>query len=431
MAIEMKNSGIEWVGEIPVDWNVNLAFQIFQQVKNKNEGLLEKNLLSLSYGKIKRKNIDGNGGLLPESFDGYNIIEKDDIVLRLTDLQNDHTSLRVGFVPERGIITSAYLTLRNQSENLPRYLYYYLHTFDICKGFYGMGAGVRQGLNWEGLKLLKFTLPPVSKQKRIVSFLDHTCAEIDAVIEKTKATIEEYKALKQSIIAVAVTKGVRGNRPMKDSGVKSIGNIPSTFDKYRIKHIAELYGRIGFRGYTTDDLVDEGEGAITLSPSNLRDMTMNYSKLSYLTWEKYDESPEIKINNGDILMVKTGSSYGKTALVDNLPLEATINPQLIVIKNIKVSTKYLLYCFQTPYFLDQVENAVVGGTIPTMAQEKIYNFYVFVPDEQEQNEIVDFLHRECEKLDKLIAKKTALLEEMENYKKSVIYEYVTGKKQVQ
>ena len=131
MAREMKNSGVEWLGKIPSNWKINLAFQIFKQVKNKNEGLVEKNLLSLSYGKIKRKNIDDNGGLLPESFDGYNIIEANDIVLRLTDLQNDHTSLRVGFVPERGIITSAYLTLRTCGEYSPRYLYYYLHTFDV------------------------------------------------------------------------------------------------------------------------------------------------------------------------------------------------------------------------------------------------------------------------------------------------------------
>ena len=119
---EMKDSGIEWIGEIPADWELKLSFQVFQQVKNKNDGLVEKNLLSLSYGKIKRKSIDTIGGLLPESFDGYNIIEPNDIVLRLTDLQNDHTSLRVGLSNERGIITSAYLSLRNQTDNIPLYL---------------------------------------------------------------------------------------------------------------------------------------------------------------------------------------------------------------------------------------------------------------------------------------------------------------------
>ena len=138
---EMKDSGIAWIGAMPWAWKMNTIAQIFLQVKCKNTGLQEKNLLSLSYGKVKRKSIDTVEGLLPESFDGYNIIEKDDIVLRLTDLQNDHTSLRVGLAEERGIITSAYLTIRNRSNFCPKYLYYYLHSFDIAKGFYGMGAG--------------------------------------------------------------------------------------------------------------------------------------------------------------------------------------------------------------------------------------------------------------------------------------------------
>ena len=122
---KMKPSGVEWIGEIPQEWEINSAFQIFEQVKNKNIGLRETNLLSLSYGKIKRKSISTVGGLLPENFDGYNIIEGNDIVLRLTDLQNDHTSLRVGLATERGIVTSAYLTLRNKSSNFAEYLYYY------------------------------------------------------------------------------------------------------------------------------------------------------------------------------------------------------------------------------------------------------------------------------------------------------------------
>lgn len=201
----MKDSGIEWIGEIPADWNIKVAFQMFKQVKRKNEGLVEQNLLSLSYGKIKRRNIDAVGGLLPESFDGYNIIEKDDIVLRLTDLQNDQTSLRVGLANERGIVTSAYLTLRNQSANTPLYLYYYLHSFDLCKGFYGMGAGVRQGLNWDGLKLLKFALPSVEEQMEITEYLEKKCSEIDALIEKKTALLAEMETYKKSVIYEYVT----------------------------------------------------------------------------------------------------------------------------------------------------------------------------------------------------------------------------------
>ena len=119
---QMKSSGVSWIQDVPSDWSIRVLFQLVDQVKNKNKDLAEQNLLSLSYGKIKRKDINNPEGLLPESFDGYNIIEADDIVLRLTDLQNDHTSLRVGQAKERGIITSAYTTLRPSSMVNPQYL---------------------------------------------------------------------------------------------------------------------------------------------------------------------------------------------------------------------------------------------------------------------------------------------------------------------
>lgn len=201
----MKDSGIEWIGSIPDDWGIFVAFQLFDQVKSRNDGLIEQNLLSLSYGKIKRKSIDTLGGLLPESFDGYNIIEKDDIVLRLTDLQNDHTSLRVGLSPERGIVTSAYLTLRNRSRNSPLFLYYYLHAFDVSKGFYGMGGGVRQGLNWDGLKLLKIAMPPVEEQKEITDYLEEQTKAMDELIAKKQQFLIELESYRKAIIYEYVT----------------------------------------------------------------------------------------------------------------------------------------------------------------------------------------------------------------------------------
>lgn len=209
----MKDSGIEWIGAIQKDWGSNTIAQLCSQVKCKNTKLQEKNLLSLSYGKVKRKSIDTVEGLLPESFDGYNIIEKDDIVLRLTDLQNDHTSLRVGLAEERGIITSAYLTIRNRSNICTKYLYYYLHSFDIAKGFYGMGAGVRQGLNWDGVKWLKVLVPSVSEQEHIVAFLDAESEKLDELIAKKQQYLTEIENYKKSLIYEYVT----GKKEVKTS----------------------------------------------------------------------------------------------------------------------------------------------------------------------------------------------------------------------
>ena len=201
-----KDSGIEWIGEIPSEWDCFYLSQIFSPVKNKNIGMQETNLLSLSYGKIIRKNIETTFGLLPENFEGYNIIERDNIVLRLTDLQNDHKSLRVGLVTEKGIITSAYLTLKNKTNMSSNYFYYLLHSFDIAKGFYGMGAGVRQGLNWNEIRSLRIISPKESfDQQQISDFLDKKCSEIDKLITKKEQLVVELESYKKSLIYEVVT----------------------------------------------------------------------------------------------------------------------------------------------------------------------------------------------------------------------------------
>jgi type I restriction enzyme S subunit len=203
--VKKRESGIKWIGEMPADWSVRVLFQLVTQVKNKNSDLAEQNLLSLSYGKIKRKNIETTDGLLPASFDGYNVIEADDIVLRLTDLQNDHTSLRVGRATERGIITSAYVTIRPMEGVNSEYLYYVLHAFDLKKGLYGMGSGVRQGLNYDEVKLIKIPFAPKELQNQIVAYLNEQCQRIDSVIEEKQELISELESYKHSLIYEAVT----------------------------------------------------------------------------------------------------------------------------------------------------------------------------------------------------------------------------------
>ena len=413
-----KNSGIEWIGDIPNDWDVKAAFQIFSQVKNKNEGLTETNLLSLSYGKIKRKNIDTVGGLLPESFDGYNIIESGDIVLRLTDLQNDQTSLRVGLSEERGIVTSAYLTLRNQSGNFTKYLYYYLHTFDICKGFYGMGAGVRQGLNWEGLKLLKITLPPMCEQHRIVDFLDSECARIDAVIEQTRASIEEYKKLKQSVITEAVTKGIRGDRPMKDSGIEWIGEIPDDWEPIKFKHMASV----------KSNLVDPAEYGdyIQVSPENIEKGSGRLLPCKTVS--------EVGVISGNHLFFKDQILYSKIRpklnKVTIAPFVGLCSADMYPIETSQ-NVKFVLYAMLSDVLLAQVSMITEDRVkMPKINQDELGNTWFAKPLINEQAEIVAFLDQRCKELDELIDAKIQLLSELEAYKKSVIYEYVTGKKEV-
>lgn len=425
---EMKDSGIAWIGAMPRAWKMNTIAQIFLQVKCKNTGLQEKNLLSLSYGKVKRKSIDTVEGLLPESFDGYNIIEKDDIVLRLTDLQNDHTSLRVGLAEERGIITSAYLTIRNRSNFCPKYLYYYLHSFDIAKGFYGMGAGVRQGLNWDGVKWLKILAPSVPEQERIAAFLDAECAEIDAVLEKTRASIEEYKKLKQAVITQAVTKGVRGDRPMKNSGIEWIGEIANEFAVYKFKYLLKTPMQYGANeaGITFDKIL----------PRYIRitDITSDgrLKQDNRLCIEDTVAKPYI-LQDGDLLFARSGGTVGKSFLYKQSYGNAAFAGYLIrAVVNRTIAVPEYVYYYTNSSIYDTWKNSIfIQSTIQNIGADRYSNMPIIVPNNiEEQRSIVEYLNERCFGIDVLIRKKRQYLTEIENYKKSLIYEYVTGKKEV-
>ena len=202
---EMKDSGIEWVGNIPAHWDVHPLYYYFSERKRKNYLGEEQNLLSLSYGKVIRKDINTSEGLLPDSFNGYNIIEPGDIVLRLTDLQNDKRSLRTGLVTEHGIITSAYVTLKAAKEVVPEYFHYLLHAYDVMKVLYNMGNGVRQGLNYSELSKLHIVAPPIDEQKNIAAYLDAKCKEIESIIESKKQQLTVIDSYKKSLIYEYVT----------------------------------------------------------------------------------------------------------------------------------------------------------------------------------------------------------------------------------
>ena len=423
---KMKDSGIAWIGAMPRAWKMNTIAQIFLQVKCKNTGLQEKNLLSLSYGKVKRKSIDTVEGLLPESFDGYNIIEKDDIVLRLTDLQNDHTSLRVGLAEERGIITSAYLTIRNRSNFCPKYLYYYLHSFDIAKGFYGMGAGVRQGLNWDGVKWLKILAPSVPEQERIAAFLDAECAEIDAVLEKTRASIEEYKKLKQAVITQAVTKGIRGDRPMKDSGIEWIGEIPAGVPISRVGlHFDIVLGKMLCSAPVDDNYTLESY--YCAADVHFEGLSNGEKKKM---WFSPDEKEQYCVKNGDLLVVEGGAGAGGCAIAVSTDVPIYIQNSIMIVRSKGISNirylRYLLECLVKKGYIDVVCNK---ATIPHFTKDKLANVPFIVFSQSEQEEIAEYLNEKCAGIDALIVKKQQYLTEIENYKKSLIYEYVTGKKE--
>ena len=201
----MKSSGIAWAETIPIHWHLHPVYNYFSQRVHKNIFGNEQNLLSLSFGKIIRKDINAVGGLLPASYNTYNIVEAGDIIIRPTDLQNDKRSLRTGLVTEHGIITSAYIALKPNSNIYSPYFHYLLHSYDIKKVFYNMGNGVRQGLNYSEFSRLMLFEPPIEEQKLIATYLDEKCSIIEQSIADKNTQIETLKSYKSSLIYEYVT----------------------------------------------------------------------------------------------------------------------------------------------------------------------------------------------------------------------------------
>ena len=227
----MKPSGIPWLGDVPEEWGIAPLYKLVSQVRALNDGVKEKNLLSLSYGRIIRKDIETAAGLVPESYAGYNRIEPNDIVLRLTDLQNDQKSLRVGLSHERGIVTSAYLTIRPGDESSTDYLAYAIKLFDFKKGFYGIGSGVRQSLKFGEVKKIAMPFPPLSEQRLIARFLDGVGARIDGLKAKMASEIERLEAYKRSFIAEAVAgRWSAGNDTRRAAGDTRDGRATREMD---------------------------------------------------------------------------------------------------------------------------------------------------------------------------------------------------------
>lgn len=430
---KMKDSGIEWIGSVPSHWRVHTLYQLVTQVKEKNSNLQEKNLLSLSYGKIKRKDIDSPDGLLPASFDGYNIIDDGDIVLRLTDLQNDHTSLRVGLVIERGIITSAYTTLRPIDTSNSKYLYYLLHAFDLKKGFYGMGSGVRQGLNYAEVKELRVVLPSQDEQNAIVRFLDNQCGQIDSIIEEAKSSIAEYKKLREAVIFEAVTRGIKHREKTKDSGIKWIGEISESFSITRMRYIVSEYKAGPFGSSLITDKLNNQGNILVYTPEHIATQRTDLENNLYLPEERRKEMAQFFVQPGNIIFPIVGSLGRAMLITDSMP-EGIINQRLAKFKldESKIDTEYFLWMFARSTFYAQfIEVNCRGSFIVNLTKTIVYDMPVILPNTlEEQRQISAYLKRKCGLIDELIKQKQSLVKELADYKKSLIFETVTGKRKV-
>ena len=412
---EMKNSGVAWIGTIPQDWQLSKIGSLYTQ---RNEKVSDKDYQPLSVTMQ---------GILPQLATAAKTDDGDNRKLvRVGDFAINSRSDRrgsCGISPLDGSVSLINIILTPRTAMHPGYYNWLFHTTLFADEFYKWGHGIVADLwttRWQEMKSITVPVPEYAEQERIAAFLDAECAEIDAVLEKTRASIEEYKKLKQAVITQAVTKGIRGDRPLKDSGSVWFEEIPCNWVMKRIKYLFHIKKDIaGKEGYTVLSITQRGIQPKDLS-KNEGQIAANYSQYQLLA------PGDFAMNHMDLL----------TGWVDISKYSGVTSPDyrvFVLDDTEKNDSSYYLYLMQMCYFnriFYGLGQGVSGMGRWRLQADKFLNFPVVVPPVDEQKEIASYLNEKCGGIEVMIAKKQQYLTEIENYKKSLIYEYVTGKKEV-
>ena len=422
-----KYSGVEWLGDIPAEWELAPGFSAYSENKRNNKGMKEERVLSLSYGKIIVKPKENLVGLVPESFETYQIVEPGDLIVRCMDLQNDKTSLRFGLSQNHGIITSAYLNLKVNDKFNSKFLYYYLHSLDTTKVIYKFGKGLRQNLSFQDFYRLPVFDIPKKLQIAIVKFLDEKTAKIDEAIAIKEKQIELLKERKQILIQNAVTRGLDPNVPMKDSGVDWIGEIPEHWDVIPLKHLLKEKLKYGANesGVAYDP---ELPRYIRITDFSDEGMLSEKSKLS-LTWKM---GGEYLLEDGDILFARSGATVGKcyqfktTMSSEKHYAFAGYLIKATADKN-KLLSDYLKYYSMSDCFTGWREVIFNKATIENIGADKYAHLPVVLPLIEEQVEIVNEIKAASEKYYYAINFQQQQIKKLKEYKSTLITSAVTGK----
>lgn len=419
----MKNSGIDWIGDIPEHWNLIKTKFLFKIVK-RIVGELGYTVLSVTQKGIKPKDMKSNGQFSLD-YSKYQLVDPGDFIMNHMDLLTGWVDISMF----NGVTSPDYRVFKMISEGDPEYFKY---IFQICysnKIYYGLGQGVAGFGRWRlpAEMFLNFVLPVplVKEQKAIASYLNSACTDIDTAIAEAKASIEDYKLLKQSIITKAVTKGLNPNVPMKDSGIEWIGEIPEHWDVVPFKR--KISSIVDYRGKTPEK-VDKGVFLVTAK--NIKDGKINYSlSEEFVKHEEYEEimrrgKPEI----GDLLFT-TEAPLGEVANVDRTDI--ALAQRVIKFQTTKDLDPFYLKFWMMSYGFQQfLKSLSTGSTASGIKASKLFMLRTVLPPIIEQKAIFDYLQRKLLEIDGLITEKEAMIADLEAYKKSLIFEVVTGKRKV-
>ena len=423
---EMKDSRIEWVGAIPQNWQLSKIGSLYTQ---RNEKVSDKDYQPLSVTMQ---------GILPQLATAAKTDDGDNRKLvRVGDFAINSRSDRrgsCGISPLDGSVSLINIILTPRTAMHPGYYNWLFHTTLFADEFYKWGHGIVADLwttRWQEMKSITVPVPEYAEQERIAAFLNAECAEIDAVLEKTRASIEEYKKLKQAVITQAVTKGIRGDRPMKDSGIEWIGEIPESWEVSSVRYIGQLQNGISKGG----EFFGKGFPFVSYG-----DVYKNYElphSVSGLIDTTEDERATYSVEYGDIFFTRTSETIeevGFSCVCKRSIPNATFAGFIIRLRPFcadeKILTDYAKYYFRGEHIRAYLVKEMNLVTRASLGQTLLKGMSVIVPPKSVQKEIAEYLDDKCADIDALVAKKQQYLTEIENYKKSLIYEYVTGKKEV-
>jgi type I restriction enzyme S subunit len=420
-----KDSGIPWVARVPHGWRIEPGFAAFREKQERNIGLVEKRVLSLSYGRIVIKPEDKLHGLVPESFETYQVVNPGDIIIRSTDLQNDWNSLRVGLVRDRGIITSAYLCLKMLGPLSFEYGYLQLHALDLMKVFYGMGSGLRQNLAFSDFKRMPILIPPSEEQNAIVSFLNHANRRIELCIRAKKKLITLLSEQKQSIIHHAVTRGFNSSVSLKPSGIAWLGDIPEHWEVWRISRFARVgNGSTPSRGNAEYWI----KGTYPwLNSSNVNRGFIDNAN-QFVTKTALDECHLPRVPPGSVLVAITGQGKTRgTAAV--LGIEATINQHIAFItpRSAIIIPEFLQLALTGAYKTLRALSDDSGSTKGALTCEDLKKFKLAVPPEYEQMDLVTQIKAATNDIDVVINRTQREIDLIREYRTRLIADVVTGK----
>ncbi len=412
---EMKDSGIEWVGKVPATWKIMPNKYIMTKKKVIKEVYDGENIISLSMNGVIIRDLEA-GGKMPKTFDGYQIVYPGNLLMCLFDY--DVTPRCIGLIKDYGVTSPAYSQFVMNNGNYSGYYYYYYLMIDHTKALLHLAKNLRHSLTEEQLGAILAPVPTIEEQQRIVDFLNFKCSEINATAEDIQKEISLLEKYKKSVITEAVTKGLNPDAEMKDSGIEWIGEIPKDWKVIRFKYIAivksNLVAPIRYMNYPqiAPDVIEKNTGKIISHRSVEEANVDSWNHLFY---------------KGQILYSKIRPVLNKVVIA---PYDGLCSADMYPI-SAKENVRFLQYIMLSAFFVKQVDLVTRDRIkMPKINQDELGNILLVWTSKEEQQQIADFLDSKCSEIDSLIADKKRQLDILADYKKSLIYEYVTGKKEV-